>query len=156
MFELILDLAKYAVKLAAPSPTEVILKQKQVLEEFNQKMKQEQGEGWSLEQPSPPQRPSTVQRLAVGDPDDPVDMVNKAFDLLRKARDRASCPVVRDTIDELLLTMEERLANRISLSTSGKILEKITEVLEEEGVDDWDTLSREEKQRIINKVKESM
>jgi len=159
MFDLLIDLAKLAVKMSTPSPTDVIMKQKQVLEEFNQKMKKEKGDGWSLEQPSPPPPPQqhTEPQLQPEEvTDDPVDMVNRAFELLKKAREKTSCPVVRDTIDELLLTMEERLANRISLSTSGKILNKITEVLEEEGVEDWDSLSREEKKRIINKIKASM
>lgn len=141
MLEIITNIAKLIITLNTPSKYEIIEREKKLLEEFNEKMKRELGSGWKLDSSS------TVH---------PVDKVKKAIEILKEARDEADCPVVRDVIDELILTVEERLSNRLSAVTGSKLLEKLKEVIEEEGIEDWDSLPPEERRRVLAEVKKKI
>jgi len=143
MIDLLLDVAKFIVKMRTPTYYDFLVREKELLREFNERMKKEKGEGWILNQETTKDNPKK----------NPVDYVSEAMRILRKARDEATCPVVRDTIDEMLLTMEERLSKRISVIGGNRLLEEIKRVIEEEGIEDWDDLSEERKAEVINKVK---
>ncbi len=145
MIDLLLDVAKFIVKMRTPTYYDFLVREKELLREFNERMKKEKGEGWSINSPS--------GRVQDNPKKNPVDYVSEAMRILRKARDEATCPVVRDTIDEMLLTMEERLSKRISVIGGNKLLEEIKRVIEEEGIEDWDSLSEERKAEVIKKVK---
>jgi len=142
VLDIITNVAKLIISLNTPSKHEIIEREKKLLEEFNEKMKRELGSGWRLDN-----KPIRAN---------PVDKVKKAIEILKEARDEADCPVVRDVIDELILTVEERLSNRLSAVTGSKLLEKLKEVIEEEGIEDWDSLPAEERRRVLQKVRSSI
>ena len=160
MIDLLLDVAKFIVRMRTPTYYDFLVREKELLREFNERMKKEKGEGWSInsldggiQEIRGIQKIQDIREIQDVPKKNPVDYISEAMRILKKARDEATCPVVRDTIDEMILTMEERLSKRISVIGGSKLLEEIKKVIEEEGIDDWDDLSEERKAEVIKKVK---
>jgi len=90
--------------------------------------------------------------------EDFITYIKKAMGYLELAKSSVACPTVKDKIDEMLLFVEERFEElqkmlKESFERAVKVAE---EVLEEEGVVDYTALSQEEREKILQKMRERL
>lgn len=83
--------------------------------------------------------------------DDFIGHLMKGMREIELAKAKVSCPVVQNIIDEILLFAEEKM-EEIKWSNK-EMVQTIEDVLREEGVEDWESLSEHEKTLIKEKIK---
>ncbi len=156
MFDMLIDMAKLIVRLSTPSTYDMILKEKELYDKFNEEMRRKFGEGWKIGGVKSNEGAGGGVEIKHSKHEDPLDKVSQAIKLLKEASEEVECPVVRDVIDEALLTVSERLAKRLDIISKKDIIDAVKEVVEEEEIDDFDSLPEEEKKKVLKKVREKV
>jgi len=101
-----------------------------------------------------PQSTQGVQKKESTEEGDCISYLMKGLRELEYARTKVDCPVVREVIDDILSYATSRMEG---LTYHGKkVVEIAEEVLKSEGVEDWNSLSEEEKKVIKEKIKEKI
>jgi len=96
-------------------------------------------------------RTETEIETETEDEDDFIAHLGAGLREIEIAKQKAGCPVVQNIIDEILLFAEEKMED---IKMSRKDVVKVAEdVLREEGVSDWSSLSPEERKILKDKIR---